>query len=526
MAQGDPVPLRIAYVQRPARAVDDRHLVARELAFDLPARTWIDPKRQQVKPGRVVSKSLDQRVAGARLERQKPAAGNVEPDRPECSIFPVIPDLLRQPDHAAIERHHPLEVPHLDGKVVEALNAHGRMLCSPFRVMARLLIVEDHSELAALVATAARLRGHTPICFPSGANAIAAVQGHGERFDGAVVDLLLPDVRGSEVLRALRRQGIPIFAVSGIYKGHRFAREAVELHGARGYFEKPFDVGDLLDAFEEALRAADGDEPPLAGAPEPIDPPAEYVSLVGVGKFGPIEPGTVPHLLNACYQGRHVGKLQLRLGQVTKVVHFEDGQLTYAASNLSQERFGSFCGRRSLLAGSDLPAVAALTREQNLGTGEAMVHLGLITPEQRRRLLVDQINEIVWSTFEWTAGEYVFAERSPPRPRRVKLAVFPGNLILGGARQLPLVVLRRKMSPERRLFPNSHPPYALHDITLSGAHARLLAWADGTKSVEDLLALSDLPERDVLGTLYGFELLRLIEERRAETRGRRISFGI
>ena len=393
--------------------------------------------------------------------------------------------------------------------------------------MARLLIVEDHSELAALVATAARLRGHTAYCFPSGADAISAVQRQSERFDGAVVDLLLPDVRGSEVLRALRQRGIPFFAVSGVYKGHRFAREAVELHGARGYFEKPFEVSDLLDAFEEALRFAD--DPASSLAPdelEPEPPPPEYTSLVGVGKFGPISPGTVPHLLNTCYQGRHTGKLQLRLGQVNKVVRFEDGQLSYAASNLSQERFGPFCARRNLIPASDAAALTALISEQNLGTGEAMVRLGLITPLQRQRLLVEQINEILWSTFEWNGGEFSFARRSAPRTDRVKLSVFPGNLIVGGARQLPLVALRRKMSADRHLFPNAHPPYALHDITLSGAHARLLAWADGTKSVEDLLALSDLPEREVLGTLYGFELCRLVEERRGDAKGRRISFGI
>lgn len=394
--------------------------------------------------------------------------------------------------------------------------------------MARLLIVEDHSELAALVATAARLRGHTAICFPSGADAIAAVQTHGERFDGAVVDLLLPDVRGSEVLRALRRRGIPVFAVSGIYKGDRFAREALELHGAHGYFEKPFEVRVVLDAFDAVVRSADGSQrpPPPAAEPTPAPTP-EQLALLEPGRSGPIEPGTVPNLLNACYEARHAGKLRLRLGQITKVVHFEDGLLTYAASNLSQERFGPFCARRGLLPTADLSAVEALMRDQNLRTGEAMVRLGLLTAEQRRRLLAEQINEILWSTFEWSRGEFSFAKRSPLRPGRMKLSVFPGNVILGGTRGLPLVVLRRKMTPERHLFPNAHPPYALHDITLSGAHARLLAWADGTKSVEDLLALSDLSEREVLGTLYGFELLRLVEERRDNTpRQRRIFFGV
>jgi hypothetical protein len=88
-----------------------------------------------------------------------------------------------------------------------------------------------------------------------------------------------------------------------------------------------------------------------------------------------------------------------------------------------------------------------------------------------------------------------------------------------------LIELRQKAPADRRLFPTPDPPYALHELQLSDAQARLMAYADGSKSVADLLALSDLGEREALATLTAFELMGLLEQRTTQAR-QRISFAI
>ncbi|MBX5480324.1 MAG: response regulator [Myxococcaceae bacterium] len=408
--------------------------------------------------------------------------------------------------------------------------------------MARLLIIEDQAELAALVSAAARARGHVVTELHDGAAALARIAA--ERFDAAIVDLLLPDVPGSDVLGALKARGIPSFAVSGVYKGERFAQEAVSLHGARAFFEKPFDLDALLAAVEKVTGPA---AEPTSPEPDDLDElripapfferdkvwgeapapaPARPRAAPDWANAGTLSPGAIARLLNAYYQARHTGELKLRHGQVVKVVYFESGKPVYAASNVATERFARFCALRGVLPESELAAVASLAKESNLRTGEAMIQLGLITAEQRRHLLEEQIKAIIWSTFGWTEGEYAFSARRPQRVDLVKLSVFPGDLIMEGARREPLVNLRKKLPADRRLFPTTDPPYQLHEIHLGGPEAHLLVWADGSKTVEDLVALSDLGEREVLGTLYGFELLGLLEERRDLTKDRRISFGL
>lgn len=488
--------------------------------------------------------------------------------------------------------------------------------------MARLLIVEDNHELASLMVAAAQSRGHYARAAHTGEEALALLRPGA--FDAAVVDLLLPDMRGTELLTTLIPFGIPAIAISGVFKGDRLAREAVSLYGARAFFEKPFELDTLLEALEQkcGLPASSVPPPPpfedddedtiiemIELAPIDEEPPAAPVSvlppplpkkalpheanpvlgqaeaLMGLADLaeaaarsdleaspvqGPPEPeiflpfgerekvwtkatssqpqelprvgrrslpqwslegeikeSTVPRLLNAYYEARHHGELKLKQAQVLKVVYFEAGKPVYAASNLAHERFARFCARRGVLSDSDMVAVAALSKEGAVRTADAMMRLGIIDADRRRVLVEEQVKEIIWSTFSWSTGGYGFSPMRLQRTGLVKLSIFPGDLILEGVlKQETLVALRQKMPRTRRLFPRADPPYALHELKLAGPQAMLLAYADGSKTVEDLITLTDLSERETLATLRGLELMGILEERREEPSKRRISFGL
>ena len=245
------------------------------------------------------------------------------------------------------------------------------------------------------------------------------------------------------------------------------------------------------------------------------------------GEAGDLSQSPVPKLLNAFYAARHTGELKLKQDTVVKVITVENGLPVYAASNLAAERFGRFCVRRGAINEDDLNRVAALAELEGIRTGESMVRLGLVTEDRRRELLEEQVREIIYSTFGWTRGQYHLVPKKPSRQDLVKLFLFPGELILEGVtRTHTLISLRQKMPPARRLSPAPDPPYTLQEIPLTGPQQALLAAADGSKTVEDLLSLTDLSEREALASLAGFELLGLLVERREESKRQRISFGL
>ncbi|MCM2334152.1 MAG: response regulator, partial [Anaeromyxobacteraceae bacterium] len=134
-------------------------------------------------------------------------------------------------------------------------------MAAPLAGKRLLLIVEDDVLASLLGEAAARLGAVTAAAGTgrAGLEALAAA-----RADAAVLDLPLPDVRGSEVLAALKRAGVPVVAISGTFRGPRAAGEVLRA-GAADFFEKPFPVLALMARLARLMGAA------LPGLAEPED---------------------------------------------------------------------------------------------------------------------------------------------------------------------------------------------------------------------------------------------------------------
>jgi two-component system response regulator RegX3 len=117
-----------------------------------------------------------------------------------------------------------------------------------------VLVVEDDGPIRTLVAEVVRLQGHDVLEAANGANAIElAASGQP---DLVLVDWVLPDISGTEVILELRRQGLagPIVMLTA-----RSAKmdEVVGLEvGADDYITKPFDSRILAARINAHLRRA------------------------------------------------------------------------------------------------------------------------------------------------------------------------------------------------------------------------------------------------------------------------------
>jgi two-component system phosphate regulon response regulator PhoB len=126
--------------------------------------------------------------------------------------------------------------------------------------MARILIIEDEQDLAGLVEYNLRAGGFEPEVANTGAGGLAKARARAP--DLVLLDLMLPDVAGSEVLRMLKNdtelRKVPVVIVSA--KGQETDRiQGLEL-GADDYVVKPFSVRELMLRVKEVLRRSDADE--------------------------------------------------------------------------------------------------------------------------------------------------------------------------------------------------------------------------------------------------------------------------
>src|SRR4030081_3967892 len=117
---------------------------------------------------------------------------------------------------------------------------------------ARVLVVDDESNITELVAMALRYEGFTVKTAATGRGAITAVT----QFSPALVilDVMLPDIDGIEVLRRLNGAGtkVPIIFLT--------AKDATEdkVHGLTiggdDYVTKPFSIEELMARVRVVLR--------------------------------------------------------------------------------------------------------------------------------------------------------------------------------------------------------------------------------------------------------------------------------
>jgi hypothetical protein len=196
----------------------------------------------------------------------------------------------------------------------------------------------------------------------------------------------------------------------------------------------------------------------------------------------------------------------------------------YAASNVAAERFGAICVRRGVVTQERLDELRRAATP-SARTADLLGEAGLLAPPRRAELVAGQIRAIAWSTFEWREGRYAFQLGRPPAAR-VPLAIGMGDLLLEGLRRAStLPVLRAELPGDTHLAPAPDPAFELHALRLRSEEARLLAVADGTKGVADLLRLTELPERDALAFLQACRVMRILDDvARVLASTRRIGF--
>ena len=118
----------------------------------------------------------------------------------------------------------------------------------------RAVVVDDEANIAELVAMALRYEGWAVATAHSGSEAVATVRSHGP--DVVVLDMMLPDFDGMEVLRRIRADdaAVPVLFLT--------ARDAVEdrvaglTAGGDDYVTKPFSLEELVARLRALVRRA------------------------------------------------------------------------------------------------------------------------------------------------------------------------------------------------------------------------------------------------------------------------------
>lgn len=116
--------------------------------------------------------------------------------------------------------------------------------------MAHILVVEDELPISRLIEMSLKGVGHTCECAADGESALRIIK-HGT-FDVALLDVMVPEISGFELMPFCADKGIPVIFLTAV---DALEKRVFGLRmGAEDYIVKPFEIDELLARIDVVLR--------------------------------------------------------------------------------------------------------------------------------------------------------------------------------------------------------------------------------------------------------------------------------
>lgn len=144
--------------------------------------------------------------------------------------------------------------------------------------MQKILIVEDEAAIANLIKINLEAEGYQCTCAFDGRAGVDHIEQ--ETFDLVLLDIMLPEIDGYELLEYVKPMGTPVIFLTA--KGSVDDRIKGLKLGADDYIVKPFQVGELTARVEAVLRRYGRANQKLTFADVEIDVISRTVTKAGV----------------------------------------------------------------------------------------------------------------------------------------------------------------------------------------------------------------------------------------------------
>jgi hypothetical protein len=223
----------------------------------------------------------------------------------------------------------------------------------------------------------------------------------------------------------------------------------------------------------------------------------------------------VSDLVLQLYSTKKSGILRLSQGDVKKSIYFKEGSVVFAHSNLKHERLGEILLRLGKLSEEEFAQIAT-EMEEGRRLGQILYEKGFLSPYEITSGVSYQLQQILYSVFNWDSGEYEFLERERPVYEDIMVDVSTPALLIDGIRNISnLNVLQRaignhldaivQINVGEKRFPRTN---------LDFSEETILACVDGKSTVEQLHVISRLSIQEFGRAMYLLlisELVRLEE---------------
>jgi curved DNA-binding protein CbpA len=204
----------------------------------------------------------------------------------------------------------------------------------------------------------------------------------------------------------------------------------------------------------------------------------------------------VTALIREIAQKHRSGLLRLTRGKTIKAIFFENGEPKFAISNLTGEQLENLLVKQSLVTSQQIEAAKARSGKVPRLARE-LVDMGVMSAENMRRAVREQVMEIILSMFEWTQGEYQFDERIRAA-HDYTLDMSAADVVLEGSRRMSKnPQLAEAVAPPDAVLMRARENGSLVDSgILLPVESYILSRIEAPTAVSDVGMLSGLADAD------------------------------
>jgi two-component system, OmpR family, response regulator len=193
-------------------------------------------------------------------------------------------------------------------------------------------------------------------------------------------------------------------------------------------------------------------------------------------------------------------------------IRVEGGAVTFAWSNHIEDSLGHFLLRRGVLTGDLYDRSIETMLRQGRRHGSVLVDLGVLSQEQLREVIGEQVRAILWSVFEWEVGEFVFLVPPPPFTETVRIEMpIPAAIVDGVRATASAQHWVHRLGPSWTVF--ERDPEGVIPDALGPAERAFLERVDGKMPLIDLCKVGPGTPHDNARWLYVFSCLGLLRKK-------------
>jgi hypothetical protein len=232
----------------------------------------------------------------------------------------------------------------------------------------------------------------------------------------------------------------------------------------------------------------------------------------GLSIRGSLSESSLHELLASISRSKETGTLNFHDMGRWKAVYFKEGKIIFATSNIPDDRLGEYLIKKGRITVRQFLEGSKLVRPGKR-FGAVLVEENILSSDELLTAIQGHVEEIVYSLFDWVRGEYEFVIKDLSAEGPITLNLNTEDVILEGIRRINdfTRIYTGLGSMDRVLRLSDNADNLMYRLELDADESQILSLVNGTLSLEQILALSFLPNFETLRILYALAAVGVLE---------------